>query len=151
LRAQLRRTRCYVALLAAHTGPLNSLCSLPRLPELPGGLMANLIRHLLESPTREEALCIGALPYEANVVAGNVEQKFAFPEIKLSDFLRDPRQLSREFGATAWRSAYYENQQSLALRFVLRSTQKYFWPADGYAAKARNLARRAARKLKKLT
>jgi ADP-glucose pyrophosphorylase len=29
LRAQFRGTRCYVALLAAHTGPLNSLCSEP--------------------------------------------------------------------------------------------------------------------------
>ncbi|NES19201.1 MAG: hypothetical protein F6K41_09785 [Symploca sp. SIO3E6] len=120
-----------------------------QIPTLPNHLVANLLENYIKNPTEEEAFSIGTLPYDARTVAEDNEPMFAFPEVKLADFLRNPLSLDKEFKSTFWRSAYYQNHKSPVLKFFLRYTQKYFITKDPSLSKVYDLAYRTYKKLKR--
>jgi len=110
-----------------------------QIPNLPNSLTANLLEQFIESPTQEEAFNLGTLPYDANALAADSQPRFAFPEINLINFLINPLMLNKEFKATYWRSAYYENHKSPIIRFFLRYTQRYFLTKDTFSSKIYNV------------
>lgn len=120
------------------------------IPTLPGYMAANLLTQLLNFPTEEEATAIGTLPYESSSVADDKEPQFAFPNISLTQFLKNPRSLFADFKSTNWRSAYYLNHSSLILRFILRYTQRYFLLQIPATNSAYRFLRRVSRKVKKI-
>jgi len=110
-----------------------------RIPNLPNYLATNLLEQFIENPTQEEAFNIGTLPYDANLLASDTKPKFAFSEISLANFLRNPLSLNKEFKATYWRSAYYENHKSQIIKFFLRYTQRYFLRKNVFSIKIYNM------------
>jgi predicted HAD superfamily hydrolase len=68
-----------------------------RIPKLHNYLTRNLLEKFIESPTQEEAFNIGTLPYDANALAADSQPRFAFPEINLAIFFRNPLRLDKEF------------------------------------------------------
>ncbi len=135
-----------------HAGALHfvrDFANSPRdqIPILPNYLAANLLEQFIKNPTIEEALTIGSLPYDANILTADHEPRFAFPQIQLIDFLKNPWSLHQEFKKTYWRSAYYHNHSSALLKFVLRYTQRYFLTQDTVFSKFYNLLYRVYKKI----
>ncbi|NER50436.1 MAG: hypothetical protein F6J92_27950 [Symploca sp. SIO1A3] len=120
-----------------------------QIPTLPNHLVANLLEKFIENPTEEEAFSIGTLPYDAKAIADDNEPMFAFPEVKLTDLLKNPLSLDKEFKNTFWRSAYYQNHKSPILKFFLRYTQKYFITKDPSLSKVYDIVYRTYKKIKK--
>ncbi|NEP59812.1 MAG: hypothetical protein F6K31_22870 [Symploca sp. SIO2G7] len=120
-----------------------------QIPTLPNHLIANLLEKFIENPTEEEAFSIGTLPYDARSIAADNEPMFAFPEVKLANFIKNPLSLDKEFKNTFWRSAYYQNQKSPILKFFLRYTQKYFITRDASLSKIYDVVYRAYKKIKR--
>ncbi len=120
-----------------------------QMPTISSYSAANLLKQFIASPTKEEAFNIGILPYDINVLAAENDPKFAFPEIQLKDFIKNPLSLDKEFKTTFWRSAYYKNHQSAILKLYLRYTQKYFFTQNTYLNKIHNIVYRAYQKIKR--
>ena len=119
-----------------------------RIPKLHNYLTRNLLEKFIESPTQEEAFNIGTLPYDANALAADSQPRFAFPEINLAIFFRNPLRLDKEFKATFWRSAYYENHKSPIIKIFLRYTQRYFLRRDAFLKRIYKVVYRAYNKIK---
>ena len=107
-----------------------------------------LLMQFIRAPSSNEAISIGSLPYEENVIAEDVNPMFSNPNKGLIDLFVNPFKFSREFSESNWRAAYYRNLDSSVLKLFLRYTNRYFLKDSPLYNKVKRKAAKFVRKVK---